>query len=243
MSVKVIAHRGSSLEAPENTLRAFEFALASGVDGLEIDVQLTGDGEPVVLHDETLNRTTSGTGYLIGQTYSHIRTLDAGRWFGEQFAGQRIPHLREVLDLLDKSGVLLNIELKNGMVQYPGLEEKVLDLLTLYPHQNVFISSFNHYSLRLVKRLASDAKIGLLYMAGLVEPWRYAQLMQAYSLHPLYLNIMPELVTGCKDASIKLFPWTVDSSEDLKRISDLGVEGIITNDPVRLLNMKGSERQ
>jgi len=243
MTVQVIAHRGSSLEAPENTLRAFELALISGADGLELDVQLTLDGEPVVLHDETLDRTTSGQGYLIGHSYSQLRKLDAGLWFGKQFEGQKVPHLKEVLDLLHKSGTTLNIELKNGIIQYPGMEEKVLDLLAQYPDQKVIISSFNHYSLRHIKHVSANTRIGLLYMAGLVEPWRYAELMDAYSLHPLYLNIMPELVTGCKHAGIKLFPWTVDNPQDMERITALGVEGIITNDPARMLTVKGSAVQ
>jgi len=235
----IVAHRGSSLQAPENTMAAFKKSLEQGADGIELDVQMTRDGELVVLHDETLERTTNGSGYLLQYTYSQVAGLDAGSWFGEEFRNERIPRLSDVLKLVQGSRQILNIELKTGVVQYNGIEQQLVNLMRSYPNVDVVVSSFNHYTLRTLKTLAPEIKIGALYMAGLVEPWRYALILKAYSLHPLYLNIIPELLTGCRTSGVALFPWTVDKEQDMKRLLEAKVEAIITNDPATLFKLRG----
>lgn len=236
---KVIAHRGASAEAPENTLAAFQLAIEQGADGIELDVHMTKDGELVVIHDETLERTTTGKGCIVAHTYQQISSYDAGSWFSDRHAKERVPRLVDVLELLKGKNLLLNIELKTGYVQYPGIEEKLIELLAEYNSQDVIVSSFNHYSLRSLKKIAPHIPIGLLYMEGLVEPWLYAQRLGAHSLHPLYLNIMPELVIGCKQADIKLFPWTVDDTGVMQQIHNAGVDGIITNKPLTCRKVVG----
>jgi len=237
---KVIAHRGASLRAPENTMAAFRLALEQGADGVELDVQMTRDGELVVIHDETLDRTSSGSGYLFQRNYAEIKGIDAGGWFSPEFAGESIPRLSDVLDLMQGSHRTLNIELKTGMVIYDGIEQQLVSLLSRYRGIDVIISSFNHYSLRTLKSLAPELPIGALYMEGLVEPWLYAERLNAYSLHPLYINIIPELLTGCRNAGIALFPWTVDKPEDMKRMLLAKVDAVITNDPMTLLSLRRS---
>jgi len=237
---KVIAHRGASGDAPENTLRAFEQAVLMGADGIELDVQLTRDGEVVVIHDETVDRTTTGTGRVNSYTLAEIRTLDAGSWFASDAKAQRIPHLREVLDLLKGTNLLLNVELKNDIVPYEGMEAKVCALLQEYPNQLALVSSFNHYSLRTIKHICPATNIALLYTGGLVEPWLYAQRQKAIALNPYYPNIVPELVAGCRGAGIALYAWTVNSEENMKRLLAAGIEGIMTDYPARLLALRAS---
>ncbi len=238
MKPLVIAHRGDSKNAPENTLASFKKALEMGVDGIEFDVQLTKDGQLVVIHDERVDRTTDGIGYVKDFTLKELKMLDAGLKFDKKFAGEKIPTLFEVFELVKYKKLILNIEIKSGIVLYPGIEEKLIKMINEYHFENrVVISSFNHYSLRDIKKMAPEFKIGLLYQSGLVEPWHIATRMKAYSLHPFYFNIIPELVNGCKKNNIKLFPWTVDKKEDMEMIVKESVDAIITNDPQTLINL------
>lgn len=241
---KVIAHRGASSDAPENTLLAFRQAILLGADGIELDVQLTRDGELVVIHDETLDRTTTGAGRVYSYTFAELRTLDAGSWFSASPKPERIPHLREVLDLLVGSDLLLNVELKNDVVPYEGIEARVCTLLRDYPSQQVIVSSFNHASLRKLKHIDPACNIGLLYVEGIVEPWLYAHRHEAIALNPHYPNIVPELVAGCRAANIGLYAWTVNREEDMKRLLAAGIDGIMTDYPARLMALRaGSATQ
>ncbi|AEM78512.1 glycerophosphodiester phosphodiesterase [Thermoanaerobacter wiegelii] len=238
MKPLVIAHRGDSRNAPENTLASFKRALEMGADGIELDVQLTKDGQLVVIHDERVDRTTDGIGFVKDFTLKELKRLDAGIKFDKKFAGERIPTLYEVFELIGHKNFIINIEIKSGVVLYPGIEEKLIKAIEDYDFEDrVVISSFNHYSLRDVKRMAPELKIGLLYQCGLVEPWHMAIRMKAYSLHPFYFNIIPELVEGCKKNNIKLFPWTVDRKEDMEMMIKAGVDAIITDDPQTLINL------
>ncbi|MBE3592376.1 MAG: glycerophosphodiester phosphodiesterase [Thermoanaerobacter sp.] len=238
MKPLVIAHRGDSRNAPENTLASFKRALEMGADGIELDVQLTKDGQLVVIHDERVDRTTDGIGFVKDFTLKELKRLDAGIKFDKKFAGERIPTLYEVFELIGHKNFIINIEIKSGVVLYPGIEEKLIKAIEDYDFEDrVVISSFNHYSLRDVKRMAPEFKIGLLYQCGLVEPWHMAIRMKAYSLHPFYFNIIPELVEGCKKNNIKLFPWTVDRKEDMEMMIKAGVDAIITDYPQTLINL------
>lgn len=238
----VFAHRGFSSIAPENTMIAFEKALGVGATGIELDVQLSRDGEVMVCHDEKVDRTTNGQGLLMHYSYQELRQLDAGSWLGAEFAGARMPTLGEVLELLQDRPVILNIELKTGIVEYPNLEEKVLRLIDRYRfHERTIYSSFNHYSMKRIKEFDASARIALLYIAGLYEPWQYAKQLDAYAIHPLFYSIRPELVTLSHGAGIKVNPYTVDQVSDLKRMIQCGVDGIITNYPDRLLKILGEQ--
>lgn len=236
---KIIAHRGASGYAPENTMPAFEMALDMNAEGIELDVHTTKDGEVVVIHDHTIDRTSDGEGLVGGFTLDELRKFDYGSWYGDEFKGVTIPTLREVLELLRDWNGLLNIEIKSGPIIYEGIEQKVIDLIEEYETADrIIISSFNHYSLRDIKKIDPSIKIGLLYGAGLVEPWIYAKRLNAEALHPSYHNIIPELVEGCHENSIQLNPYTIDREQDIERMINAGVDGIITNYPDRALAVR-----
>lgn len=241
MIPKVYAHRGFSTIAPENTIAAFNKALEIGATGIELDVQLSKDGVAMVFHDEKLDRTTDHRGLLANFTCAELKKYDAGSWFSKEYAGEKIPTLEEVLELLSMApftSVELNIELKTGIIDYPGLEKIVLDLTHQYEMQSrTIFSSFNHYSLKKLKELDSAARTGILYVSGIYEPWKYAVKIGATALHPLFYNIRPELVKMAHQAGLKLNPWTVDDPGMMKKMLQCGVDGIITNYPDRLLQM------
>ena len=156
---KVWGHRGASGVAPENTLPAFDLARRMGADGVELDVQLSADGRLVVIHDETLDRTTTGSGPVAARTLDELRTLDAGRGLAG-YAGARIPTLDEVFELFAGTPVVVNVELKNSVVAYPGLEEKVLALVAAAGMADrVLLSTFNHLSL--VRLVELDAAVSV----------------------------------------------------------------------------------
>lgn len=228
----VIAHRGAAAYAPENTEASFRLAMEMGADGIELDVHLSKDGIPVVIHDERLNRTGGRDAWVKDLTLAELKDLDFGAWFKSEHAGQRIMTLEEVMILLRCWSGLLNIELKSGLVTYEGLEEKVIRLVYTYGRtDSVIISSFNHYSLLKVKEIDPRIKIGLLYMAGMVAPWEYAERVGAEAIHPLYYNIVPPVMEGCKAHGILINPFTVDKPEHIKAVAAAGVDGIITNVP------------
>lgn len=234
----VIAHRGASAYAPENTMAAFSKALSLGAGGIELDVQLSRDGHVVVIHDEKVDRTSNGKGWIKDLTLEELKKLDFGSWFSPEFRNERIPALEQVMELLESWDGLLNIEIKSGPVLYQGLEEKVIGLTRKCDMaERVIISSFNHYSLVEVKRLAPEMKTGILYMEGLVEPWEYAKRINANAIHPLFYNIIPELMEGCKKHGIAVNPFTVDQPDMIRNMAAAGVDGIITNVPDRALKI------
>lgn len=236
---RIIAHRGASAYAPENTLPSFKMALEMGAEGLELDVHLSRDGHLMVIHDEKVDRTSSGKGFVKDMTLSQLKKLDFGSWFSEEYAGTSIPTLEEVLELLSGWNGLLNIEIKSGPIVYPGIEKKLIETVKAFGFEDkVIFSSFNHYSLRDIKEIDPSMKIGLLYMAGLVEPWHYAKRLDASALHPLFYNIIPEMVLGCKIHNIALHPFTVDEEAHLALMMKAGVEGVITNKPDTALEVR-----
>ncbi|WP_019913103.1 glycerophosphodiester phosphodiesterase [Paenibacillus sp. HW567] len=226
------AHRGASAVCPENTMAAFRKGLELGATGIETDVQMTSDGGLVLIHDENLKRTTNGSGYVKDKTLSEALELDAGSWFGAEFTGERIPALEELLDLLKDRDTILNIELKNGMFFYPGMEEKVIAAVREYGmSERVVLSSFNHYSLAHCKSLAPEIRTGILYGEGLYRPWDYAASLQADALHAYHYAVLPEFVTEAAEHGIVYHPWTVNEPERMKALIEAGASGIITDYP------------
>ncbi|MBA4494286.1 glycerophosphodiester phosphodiesterase [Paenactinomyces guangxiensis] len=235
---KVFAHRGFSAIAPENTLAAFRMAIDAGADGIELDVHMTRDGEIVVIHDEKVDRTTDGTGWVKDFTLPQIKELDSGNWFAEAYAGERIPTLAETLELIKDTGLRLNIELKNNVFRYPGIEEKVAKEVERFALQKrVIISSFNHYSLRYFKLYRPDWQLGALYAAGLYEPWVYAKHLGVSAIHPFYLAAADEVIAGCHTHGIQVRPYTVDDPGEMSRLIAANVDAIITNVPDRLMKL------
>lgn len=225
----VWAHRGASGHAPENTLPAIEMALEQGADAVEIDVQLTRDDQVVVIHDETLERTTSGNGWVADHSLDDLRALDASAG-DERYRATRIPTLEEVLDLAGDATV--NVELKNSRMRYRGLEERVLAIVAeRRATHRVVVSSFNHYSLRHLVHLGTALPLGALYSDPLFQPWKYARRLGATALHPPLRATRRKLVDACHAAGLPVHVWTVDEPEDIKRMAKVGVDAVITNYP------------
>ncbi|MEK3885363.1 glycerophosphodiester phosphodiesterase [Paenibacillus sp. PL2-23] len=238
------AHRGASAYCPENTMAAFRKALELGATGIETDVQRTADGRLVLIHDESLARTT-GDERLVQQVNAEdLAQLDAGSWFDPSFANERVPALEELLELGRQHQLVLNLELKNGIVPYPGMEAEVIRAVRSFDmSQQVIISSFNHYSLALCKVLAPDIRTGVLYMEGLYQPWNYANTVGADSLHAFKYAILPEWVEEAAAQGIAYHPFTVNDEAEMERLLSYGVSGIITDYPDRLrevLSRKGA---
>ncbi len=228
----VIGHRGVSDEAPENTLAGFRRALAMGVDAVETDVHLSADGELVVIHESTLDRTTDGHGLVKSHSLAALRRLDAGRWFDERFAGERIPTLEEALDVLRPVRVI--IEIKNGPVYYEGIAERVARTVRAAAHQAVTVSSFDHPVLREIRRLAPEMETAALFMGRLIDPVRLAGEAGVSILHPNWMWITPDMLGAVHAAGLRVETWTVDEPAHQAHVVSLDVDGIITNHPARL---------
>lgn len=229
---EVWAHRGASAYAPENTLPAFELALEQGAQGIELDVQRTADGALVVVHDETINRTSNGFGRVVDLTLEELRHCT----FSNGFIGYRdvrLPTLREALDLLGPAGVRINIELKNAVEPYHGMEEQVLaEVLDAGALDQVVFSSFNHFSLANLRDRVSPANLGLLISDGLFDPWSYAKWFGAAAIHPHRLALrQPHFMWLCHEAGIRVHAWTVDDPGEVAELAALGVDAVITNFP------------
>lgn len=228
---KIWAHRGACADAPENTLPAFQLAFEQGADGIELDVQRTRDGVLVVCHDETIERTSNGSGAIAELTFDQLRRHDFsnGR---SGYAGVSIPTLAEVLDLVRGTDKVVDIELKNSVVRYPGMEEQVDALVAgLGLADQVWYSSFNHLSLLRLAELGSPVARGVLYLEQLVRPWEYAAGFGAAALHPLATTVDADLVEAAHAAGIRVHPWTVDDPLAIGALAAADVDAIITNLP------------
>jgi glycerophosphoryl diester phosphodiesterase len=232
----IFAHRGNSSVAPENTLAAFRAAQQARAHGVELDVQLSRDGVPMVIHDERLERTTTGKGWVREHTLAQLQALDAGVWFGAGFAGERIPTLAQVLELFQGTDTWVNIELKTNRLPYPGLVASTLKEVERFGMaRQVIISSFNHNSLKEVQAQSGKSACAAILYDTLVEPWAYALQHGFQALHPHYLQVDEALMAGCRGAGLVLRPWTVDEVPAALQLNALGVSGLITNKPQDML--------
>lgn len=235
---QIWAHRGARAEAPENTLPAFELAIEQAADGVEFDVQFTADNELVVIHDETVARTTDGQGRVVAYSLAQLQRLDASA--GKPgFAGVRIPTLAQVLELLAPSSLELNIELKNSVEDYPGLEEAVLAMVAEFGlADRVVLSSFNHYSLKKLQSLGAPSPIGMLYSDPLYRPWRYAAKLGVDAVHPPARYVTARFVRKAHAAGLAVRPWVVNGERSLERMLRWGVDAVFTDYPVRALALR-----
>lgn len=232
---KVWAHRGASGYYPENTISSFEGAIKQKADGIELDVHLSKDGYLVVCHDETLNRTTNGKGFIKQYDLYELKQLDAGSWFDKKFKGEKMPLLEEVIDLIKGTNMDLNIELKAGSIFYPNIEEKVLKMIDKYGIKDqVIISSFDHYAIVKVKELDNQMRTGILYMEALYKPLDYIKTTKADALHPNYITLTKDIVDEAKALNVDVNTYTVNLEEHIRLIKQLNVSSIITNYPDRV---------
>lgn len=230
--MKIWAHRGASGHAPENTLPAFELAYQLGANGIELDVQLTKDGIPVVIHDERIDRVSDGTGYVRDYTLEELRAFNMNRQF-PAYGKVQIPTLSEVYNFVRDTDMEINLELKNGMMLYEGMEEKVLELAEEKGlSDRIIYSSFNHYSMRRIQKLLPSARIAFLYSEGFLDIEEYAKRNGAFAVHPSLGNIKypgNDIVKRCHDENIRVNVWTVNEEEDFEKMRELGVDAVITN--------------
>ncbi len=231
----IIGHRGAPAAAPENTLPSFLLAAQTGAQMVELDVHLSKDGKVVVIHDEMLNRTTSGTGPVMARTLASLKRLDAGTAFSPQFAGTKIPSLEEVFTSLPRR-IGLNIELKTNIVNYPGLEAKVLSIVNRHrAQQRVIVSSFNWSSLNTLHRLEPQLRLGLLFNRLQPDLWAQASLLNAFSLHPALACTSSQLIWQSHSWGYRVFPWVVNNPAQVVELKTAGVDGVITDCPQAIL--------
>ena len=231
--VKIWAHRGASGQAPENTLAAFRRACQQGADGIELDVQLSADGELVVIHDESLERTTDGRGWVKDHSLAQLKRLDASCGLAG-FAGEGIPTLRQALEFLAGTGLEINVELKDSVVPYPGLPDQASQLIDEFDlGDRVTLSSFNHCSLDWLRRNRATTRIGVLFTDVLYEPWDYAARLGAVALHPGvdHVDWSAELVDASHAAGLEVNVWTANRPADIARMIGRGVDRVITDYP------------
>lgn len=241
MKPLVIAHRGASAYAPENTLAAFNLAFEMGADGIELDVTLTNDGIPIVIHDDTVDRTTNGKGIIKELTLEQIKQLDASYKF-EKYRGEKIPTLKQVLQAVGKRGII-NVELKSATFKTDGVEAATLAVINeTGTAANIIISSFNPFALQRMYDLEPRLPRGLLYAPNLPIYLRRAWLRpftHATAMHPHFTMIDKKFVAWAKSKRYKINTWTVDDPGEMKRLCDLGVDAIITNKPDVLRQVVG----
>jgi glycerophosphoryl diester phosphodiesterase len=230
-----LGHRGALSLAPENTLAAFRQACDAGADGVELDVQLSADAHLVIIHDDTLERTTDGQGEVAMRTLAELKQLDAGRWFDPGCAGERIPTLQEVIDLLGNQ-MLLNIEIKSKSGDSGDLPNRVVECIRRnHLERTVLLSSFNLETLRHVRYTAPELSIGVLYSHPLGEDELAGLRVEA--LHPRWTLADERLLQRAHAAGQQVNVWTVDEETDMRRMIALGVDAIITNFPQRLASI------
>ena len=242
----IIAHRGASGYAPEHTFVSWDRATEIGVDYLEQDLQMTRDGVLVVMHDSTLDRTTNGAGAVIAHTLAEIKQLDAGAWFDPQFAGQRVPALREVFERYGQSASYY-IETKNPE-EAPGMEAKLLDLIHEFGLREgavqkwqVLIQSFSTPSLLEIKDM--DPQLPLIQLIPREQSSQQIQRdlddMRTYAvgIGPARTSVDEALVESAHSHGLVVHPYTVNEEAEMRRLIALGVDGMFTDYPDRLARL------
>jgi len=230
MRTKVWAHRGASAYAPENTLEAFELAIRQKADGIELDVQMTRDGKLAVIHDETIDRTCDGSGYVKDFTMAELKKFH-GRNIRPESDTSVIPELIEVLDLLKPFDLTVNIELKTGVFRYKGIEKEVLrQVKNAGLEERVIYSSFYHPSIVVVKKLNPQALTGILFTDRFIYVPGYARLIGADALHPPLSYLQTKKLAERK-RKLPLHVWTVNDKNMMEYLAEQKIEAIITNYP------------
>jgi glycerophosphoryl diester phosphodiesterase len=229
----VIAHRGASLHAPENTMAAFLLAVQYGAEGIELDVQMTADGHVVVCHDRTLDRTTTGNGPVSAHTLKEILRLDAGSYFAPDFAGERVPTLREVFQNI-ADHMLINIELKTIIRSWNALSEKVVSLVReLKTVRRVLVSSFSPMALRHVRSLAPEIPVGLI-LAPTEPKWLrilFSRMVSYDTLHPNRNLVDQEMIQRQQKDGKRVVVWTLNEPAQIEKFVGFGVDGLVTDAP------------
>lgn len=237
---RCMAHRGWSSKAPENTMAAFQMAFDHpGVEAIELDVQLTKDGVPVVIHDYTVERTTDGAGAVANFEYADLSRLDAGSWFDPMFAGQRVPALIDVLRAA-KNKCFVNIELKTIGNLYPGIERVVIDAVYQSGmEKQVCLTSFDHQTIQKARRIDGRIPMGLIFWGepSFVEERLEKAGATIVSMNHAYLT--SSFVQRMEDNNISIIAWTVNQTDQIQAVKHLSSKIVVCTDfPQRMLRLK-----
>ena len=233
----VVAHRGDSRFCPENTMSAFRSAMEKGAEMIECDIHLSRDRVPVVIHDSSLDRTTNGSGNIVERDFKELSQLDCGSWFSDQFSGETLPKLEQLLE--EASGkILLNLEIKSKAVESEertdGVESQVCEMVHAFGlEEQVLVSSFHHPCLNRVRK----HKYSLLVAPLLERPASFAELKKlnqtcdSFSIHTDEKHVDQQLLREMQESGIPLLCYTVNDPVRMKELSDWGLTGIISDDP------------
>ncbi len=234
----VFAHRGASAHAPENTLAAFELAVAQAAPALELDAKLCADQRVVVIHDQTVDRTTNGSGRVADLPLTALKTLDAGSHFDPAFRGEPIPTLDEVFETVGKK-IFINVELTNYASPRDALPEKVAQIVQAHGMEaRVLFSSFNPIALRRIHRLLPQAPLGLLATPGWSGIWARSPLGRIVpytALHPAAGDVTPQMILAQHRRCRRLHAYTVNDPQQMARLFAWGIDGIFSDDPALAL--------
>ncbi len=237
----IFAHRGASGYAPENTLAAFKKAVDLGADAIELDVKLSGDGVPVVIHDQTTDRTTNGTGDVRKYSIEQLQQLDAGGKFNAEFSNERIPTLAEVFETVGRR-IYINIELTNYRSPQDGLAEKVMGVIHQYALDDwVMFSSFLPGNILSVKKRKPEIPAALLCQpgrAGALARGMIGRWVSSAVVHPYYTDMTQAFLSQEKSHGRMVNVWTVNESSEMRKLMELGVNGLITDYPDRALTLR-----
>jgi len=243
--MEIIAHRGASGYAPENTKISMLKGLEMECDGFEVDVQLASSGEVVVFHDFNLKKTTSKEGYLRDTNLDDLKKMDIGSWFSEKFKGEKIMTLEELLEIVPENKIL-NIEIKVRYDEENKIEAKVIEVLRKKGRLNdkIIISSFNHRIIKEINKLEPKLNTGLLLTAGILDIENYIKKnsLNIYSLHSHGEFTGKEMVKKMNEIGIKTYIWTINNIEEAKIFKDFGVTGIITDFPDKFKELRGLKK-
>ena len=240
----IIAHRGAKAHAPENTMSSFQLAVESKADGVEFDIKLTKDGQIIIIHDLTVDRTTDGKGKVEDFSLSELQKLDAGKFFSEKFAGEPIPLLSDVLKNLP-SHFIINIEITNYGSLLDGLAKKAVILVKDFgAEKQVIFSSFFPTNLMITKKIAPEIPVALLANAGFSGWLSRSNLMSGISpdyVHPFHSDVNKNFVDRQHNNGRKVNVWTVNDPGEIERLANIQVDGIITDDPLMARKTLGVE--
>ncbi|MCI0554680.1 MAG: glycerophosphodiester phosphodiesterase [Anaerolineae bacterium] len=241
----IFAHRGASAHAPENTLAAFEMALAENADGIELDVKLSADGHVVVIHDMTIDRTTGAHGRVRDLSLADLRALGAGSFFSEKFQSEKIPTLEEVFETFGKR-TFINIELTNYNSPRDHLVESVCMLVKKFSLQErVMFSSYFGSNLSKARAYLPEVPRGLLALPGLLGAWARSfgfAFGKYQALHPNIKDATHQQVQRVHRLKRRIHVWTVNAAEDMRRLYNWGVDAIFTDDPALAVQVREESR-
>lgn len=237
---KIIGHRGACATAPENTLESLHTAADMGAEWVEIDVKLTKDGVPILFHDDTLERTTNGSGPVADTLYEDIQNLDAGNWFGHSFTGSKIPTLEEALDVMLERGLGMNIEIKACPGREKETAEAVMDILTRTldeeDQDKILISSFSHVSLETAMDMAPDWPRALLLDDVWPDNWQdIAEHLQVSTINLNGNTASRDDIEDAIDFGKPILAYTINDPQKARQLQSWGVDGFFTDEPDTLI--------